>query len=75
MDSSLGLRMALGVGSITEADYIAALDYESPVPLFSSGAEAAAHGKAEVSDPGEGARRAITKLERRRERRQNGAKP
>lgn len=43
-----------------------AFDYESPVPLFASGAEAAAHGLADVAEPSEAARHAIGKLERRR---------
>lgn len=43
-----------------------AMDYRSPVPLFASGAEAAAHGLAEIDAPSDAARRAIDKLERRR---------
>lgn len=38
-------------------------DYRSPVPLFASGAEAAAHGMAELNKPGRKARRAIARLE------------
>ncbi|MEU6362168.1 DUF6283 family protein [Streptomyces albidoflavus] len=58
----LGVRVALARGSITPetADAIAA--YESPVPLFASGAEAAAHGMSSVLEPGEDARAAITKI-------------
>lgn len=41
-------------------------DYESPVPLFSSGAEAARHGLSGVENPDERARAAIAKLEARR---------
>jgi len=37
-------------------------DYVSPVPLFASGAEAAAHGMRDIDAPGPRARRAITKL-------------
>lgn len=44
----------------------ATFDYESPVPLFASGAEAAAHGLADLDAPSERARQAIGKLERRR---------
>lgn len=40
-------------------------DYVSPVPLFASGQEAAAHGLAGVSDPDETARVAIKKLSRK----------
>lgn len=37
-------------------------DYESPVPLFGSGAEAAAHGLSGVENPDARARRAIARL-------------
>lgn len=40
-------------------------DYQSPVPVFSSGAEAAAHGLSEINAPGERARLAIDKLLRK----------
>ncbi len=43
-------------------------DYVSPVPLFGSGAEAAAHGMSGIDDPGPDALAAIAKLERRRAR-------
>lgn len=36
--------------------------YESPIPLFGSGAEAAEHGLSGVADPDEKARTAIAKL-------------
>jgi len=39
--------------------------YQSPVPLFSSGAEAAHHGLAGIENPDDSARAAIDKLERR----------
>lgn len=41
-------------------------DYESPVALFASGAEAAAHGMSEIDEPGRRARTAIDKIQRRR---------
>lgn len=37
-------------------------DYESPVPLFVSGAEAAGHGEREIEAPGETAVSAIRKI-------------
>lgn len=37
--------------------------YESPVPLFDSGAEAAAHGMRDISAPGETAGKKIEQLE------------
>lgn len=43
-------------------------DYVSPVPLFASGAEAAAHGLSGIDRPDASARAAIAKLERRRAR-------
>ena len=66
MPNSLGLRMALIAGAIDEATYRAALDYVSPVPLFESGAEAAAHGIAEISEPSDEAVRVVAKIYRRR---------
>ncbi len=44
-------------------------DYESPVPLFASGAEAAAHGRKSIKQPDARAQRAIVRLVRARERR------
>lgn len=41
-------------------------DYSTTVPLFATGEEAAAHGKAEITDPGDRARSAIDKLSRPR---------
>lgn len=69
MDESLGLRMAVSVGMLGEADVSAALDYESPIELHESGAAACAYGKTEIPDPDTKARRTIAKLERRAERR------
>lgn len=43
-------------------------DYESPVPLFASGAEAAAHGVARIEEPDDRASIAIRKLGARRRR-------
>lgn len=43
--------------------------YVSPVPLFASGAEAAAHGMKEIDAPGEAADQVIDKLLLQRERR------
>lgn len=65
----LALRLAQNVWGMTDADLQATLDYESPVPLFASGAEAAEHGMAEVDDPGPAARRAIDRLAAKLDRR------
>lgn len=69
MQESLGLRLALAHSRLTAEEYDVALDYVSPVPLWSSGAEAAEHGKAEIITPGVAARKAIDKLQARRQRR------
>jgi hypothetical protein len=66
MDESLGLRLAVAMGAIDPADQAAVLDYSTDVPLWPSGAEAAAHGVAEIEDPDPQARRIVAKLERRR---------
>jgi hypothetical protein len=66
MNESMGLRLASLNDKLTEKDVIATLDYVSPVPLFESGAAAAAHGLAEVEAPGEKAAHVIAKLHQRR---------
>ena len=64
MGNNLAVRM-----SADRIDLPAVLDYVSPVPLFASGAEAAAHGQREIDAPGADARRKIGSLERMRGRR------
>ena len=55
MDHNLALRLhAVDPSTFT---------YESPVPLFQSGAEAAAHGLRDIDNPGPEAVAAIQKLE------------
>lgn len=49
--------------------------YESPVQLFKSGAEAAAHGLRDVANPGPEAEEAMRKLLHKRELEGNRAKP
>jgi hypothetical protein len=66
MRDNLGLRVAAAFGAIEREDVGAVLDYETPVLLFESGAEAAAHGRAEIPAPGRRARRTIDKLQRKR---------
>lgn len=61
----LGVRIAASMRKMSDADLLATLNYTSPVPLFASGAEAAAHGKAEIRSLGTGARRVIAKVSRR----------
>lgn len=68
MEDSLGIRLALIGEYMSEEVFYALLDYVASVPLFASGAEAAAHGRAQIADPPLEARRTIRKLERRLER-------
>lgn len=71
MYESLALRLQASMGSIlTDEDIEAALSYESPVPLFDTGLEAAQHGLANVQAPDANAQRIIDRLVRKRTRRQ-----
>ncbi|MFF8883944.1 DUF6283 family protein [Streptomyces flaveolus] len=58
----LALRLAVIDGRIDAATYRAVADYVSPVPLFASGSEAAAHGESGIDAPDEEARRVIDKI-------------
>lgn len=58
----IALRLSLISGRVDPAVF----DYESPVPVFSSGAEARDHGLRGVAKPDGRAIRAITKLTKRR---------
>jgi hypothetical protein len=58
MSESLAVRMTRNV------DVDAVRDYVCSVPLFSSGAEAAAHGMRDIECPGQAARRKAEKLRR-----------
>jgi hypothetical protein len=68
MEHSLGLRLALSFGHIGTAAYAAALEYVSPVELWPTGAEAAAHGLREVDAPGDEAWRVMRKVAARHRR-------
>lgn len=63
-DELMGIRVALVAGEITVETARAIKTYKSPVPLFGSGAEAAAHGMRELENPGPDARRAARKISR-----------
>lgn len=56
----LALRIGVARGRVS----CEVFDYQSPVPLFASGAEAAAHGTAEIEAPGIAAQRVVTKIVR-----------
>lgn len=63
----LALRLAAFDGSMSPDDVAATVDYRSPMPLFASGVEAAAHGRVGIDAPDERAVSVIRKLERRME--------
>jgi hypothetical protein len=65
-DHLLALRVAASDGGITAETADAIRDYVSPVPLFASGDEAAAHGMREIRRPDPAARTAIGKITRNR---------
>ncbi|MEU3756762.1 DUF6283 family protein [Streptomyces olivoreticuli] len=62
----LALRIGILEGSIDEATYQATIEYESPVPLFASGNEAADHGQTDINDLREDAERLVAKIIRTR---------
>lgn len=64
MDESLALRF-----HSDELDLPAVMEYVSPVPLFSSGAEAADHGERDLRHPSDEARAAVALIARLRARR------
>lgn len=66
MNESLGLRVIASLSRMTTEEVEAVLDYQTDVPLFASGTEAALHGLAEVKNPSEDARRLIDRLANRR---------
>lgn len=53
----------------TEPLDLSVFEYESPVPLFATGAEASAHGKRAIRKPEGDAQRVIARLVRQRARR------
>ncbi len=63
-DHLLALRLAAAQGRISPETHQAAVGYLSPVPLFASGTEAAAHGLTDLDHPGPQARRLLAKLGR-----------
>ncbi|WP_114906884.1 DUF6283 family protein [Ornithinimicrobium murale] len=65
MDESLALRLAVAMGTLDATTARQVVDYVSPVPLFDTGAQAAEHGLAELTEPGEKAARTIGKLVRK----------
>jgi hypothetical protein len=58
-----GNLLALRMHGSAVADEV--WDYETSVPVFASGAEAATHGRREIAQPGERSRRMIARLVRK----------
>lgn len=58
----LAVRLAAYRGKLDPSVF----EYKSPVPLFRSGAQAAAHGKRAIMRPGPRAKRTVVRLLRRR---------
>ncbi|MGA5425189.1 DUF6283 family protein [Streptomyces lavendulocolor] len=63
----LGLRLAVLDGRIDTTTYQAAVNYQSPVPLFTSGGEAADHGQKGIDAPVNEDRRKIHKITQTRQ--------
>ena len=64
---SLALRLATYLDPAVDVQ--AVIGYESPVPLFASGAEAAEHGKRDIDAPSDKARATVKKITRARQAR------
>lgn len=65
-DDLLSLRLAVVMGSIDTDTYVAAVDYKSPVELFTSGEAAAEHGMRDIDDPSDEARQMMADIQRKR---------
>ena len=61
----MGLRLAAADGVLDEQTLDAVFDYQTSVPLFASGAEAAAHGRARIERPPPEAVRTARRLKRK----------
>ncbi|MFC9817816.1 DUF6283 family protein [Streptomyces virginiae] len=66
-DHLLALRLAVLDGSIDTATHQAVTDYTSPVPLFSSGNDAADHGQKDLTTLTNDALRMINKISHTRQ--------
>lgn len=66
-DELLSLRIAAATGLISLETKQRTIDYVSPVPLFASGAEAAAHGMRDIQQPSAEASHAVRKILRVRD--------
>jgi len=59
----LAVRLGVSAGHLD----VSCIEYETDVPLFQSGAEAAAHGMRDIEHPGRMAQKAIDKIVTKRE--------
>lgn len=62
----MALRIGLVTGQLDEDTFVAAMDYESPVPLFESGLEAYEHGIEDIDDPSPQACALVMEIARKR---------
>ncbi|MFD0427438.1 DUF6283 family protein [Streptomyces zhihengii] len=62
----LAPRTALAFGRIDADTFAEIVNYQSPVPLFDSGMQAAQHGQANITRPDDNAQRQIDKITRTR---------
>ncbi|MFD0432042.1 DUF6283 family protein [Streptomyces zhihengii] len=62
----LAPRIALLSGKIDADTFTEIVDYQSPVPLFDSGTQAALHGQTDIEKPDQDAQRLINKVTRAR---------
>lgn len=62
----LALRLAASFKTMDHEELVATLEYETGVPLFNSGAEAAEHGIRDIEYPSAKAERVIDKVATRR---------
>lgn len=63
-DHLLAVRVAVAAGTISPDTAQQVVDYHTPVPLFSSGAEAADHGERDLAEPSLAAVRVMQKIQR-----------
>lgn len=62
MNENLAIRISASTGLMDEDTFEAILSYETSVPLWDSGSEAASHGYEQLYDPDPDAQRVIDKL-------------
>lgn len=69
MENTLAIRFAAAEGRLDTETIEAIFDYQTSVPLWASGTEAAEHGMADVEWPDDDARRVIDNLTAKKKRR------